>query len=33
MQLSPNQKIFSQFLSAFPDSKKNFQYFEKKDEP
>ena len=33
MQLYPNQKIFSQFFSPFPEFTSNFEYFEKKDEP
>ena len=33
MQLSQNQKIFSLFFAAFTESTKNFQYFERKDEP
>ena len=33
MQLSQNQKIFSEFFSALPESTKNLEYFEKKDEP
>ena len=33
MQLSPNQKIFSEFRSAFPESTFNLEYFQKKDEP
>ena len=33
MQLSPNQKTFSEVFSAFPQSKYNLKYFEKKDEP
>ena len=32
MQLSENQKIFSEFFSAFLKSAQNFEYFEKKDE-
>ena len=32
MQLSPNQKIFSQFFSPFPESTWNLEYFQKKDE-
>ena len=30
MQLSENQKIFSEFFSAFLKSAQNFEYFEKK---
>ena len=30
MQLSPNQKKFSEFFSAFPEYTKNFEYFKKK---
>ena len=33
MQVSQNQKIFSEFFSAFPKSPYNLEYFEKKDEP
>ena len=33
MQLSPNQKLFSAFFSAFPWSTYNLEYFPKKDEP
>ena len=33
MQLFPNQKIFSQFFSAFPKSIYNLKYFETNDEP
>ena len=33
MQLSQNQKIFSRLFAAFSESKENFEYFEKKDEP
>ena len=33
MQLSPNQKIFSECFSSFPQSTKNLKYFEKKDDP
>ena len=33
MQLSPNQKIFAQFLSVFPKSPQNLKYFGKNDEP
>ena len=33
MQLSQNQKIFSDFFSAFPESTSNLKYFETKDEP
>ena len=33
MQLSPNQRIFAQFLSAFPEAAQNLKYFEKKDDP
>ena len=29
MQLSPNQKIFAEFFSAFPSFTYNFEYFEK----
>ena len=32
MLLSQNQKISSQFFSAFSKSTKNLEYFEKKDE-
>ena len=30
MQLSQNQKIFAQFFSAFPESTKNLEYFQRK---
>ena len=30
MQLSPNQKIFAQFFSAFPEFTQKFDYLEKK---
>ena len=33
MQVSQNQKIFSEFFSAFLKSPYNLEYFEKKDEP
>ena len=33
MLLSQNQKIFSELLSAFPESTQNLKYFEEKDEP
>ena len=33
MQLSPNQKIFAQFLSAFAESIQNWKYLEKRDKP
>ena len=33
MQLPQNQKIFSQFLSAFQRSTSNLDYFEPEDEP
>ena len=33
MQLSPNQKIFAGFFSAFPESTSNYEYFHHKDEP
>ena len=33
MQWSQNQKIFSEFFSAFPKSTWNLEYFEKQDEP
>ena len=33
MQLSLNQKLFSQCFSAFPQSTKNLEYFQTKDEP
>ena len=33
MQLSQNQKKFSDFISAFPESTQNFEYFQKKFEP
>ena len=32
MELSLNQKIFSEFFSAFPEFTQKFDYFEKKDE-
>ena len=33
MQLFQNQKTFSEFLSAFPASTWNLEYFEKENEP
>ena len=33
MQLCQNQKIFSQFFSAFPECIYNLEYFEKKYVP
>ena len=33
MQLSPKQKAFSQFFSAFLKSSLKFEYFLKKDDP
>ena len=33
MQLSKNRKKKFQIFSAFPKPTKNFEYFEKKDEP
>ena len=33
MQLSQNQKKFSEFLSAFPESTQNLKDFQKKVEP
>ena len=33
MQLSRNQKIFSEFFSAFPKYSLNLEYFEKEDDP
>ena len=33
MQLSGNQKKFTQFFAAFLKSKLNFNHFEKKDDP
>ena len=33
MQLSLNQKMFSEFFSSFPQSTYNLKYFEKKDDP
>ena len=33
MELPPNQKIFSEFFPAFPESKWNLEYFDQKDEP
>ena len=33
MQLSPNQKTFSQFFSAFAASTSNLQYFEEEGQP
>ena len=33
MPLSLNQKIFSDFFSAFTESTSNLKYFEEKDEP
>ena len=32
MQLSQNQKIFSQFFSAFPKSTKSLEHFEQEDD-
>ena len=32
MQLSPNQKTFWDFFFAFPESTKNLEYFQTKDE-
>ena len=32
-QLSQNQKMFSDFSSAFPKSTLNLEYFETEDEP
>ena len=32
MQLSQNQKMFSDFSSAFPKSILNLEYFEKEDD-
>ena len=32
MQLSPNQKTFYQFFSAFPESTSNLEYLEEEDE-
>ena len=32
MQLSPNQKMFSEFFSAFPKSTEILKYFETNDE-
>ena len=32
MQLSQNQKIFSEFFSAFPKYSLNLEYFEKEDD-
>ena len=31
MQLSQNEKIFSEFFSAFPKSTSNLEYLEKED--
>ena len=33
MQLSPNQKLFAEIFSSFPEFKPKLDYFEKKDEP
>ena len=33
MQLSQKQKTFSQYVSAFLQSKLNFEHFLKKDDP
>ena len=33
MQLSPNQKLFAEIFSSFPEFKSKLDYFEKKDEP
>ena len=33
MQLSPNQKNYSEFFSAFRQSTYNLKYFEKNDDP
>ena len=33
MQLSPKQKNFYEFLSAFLKSSLNFEHFQKKDDP
>ena len=33
MIVSQNQKTFSQFFPAFPESSKNLEYFQKKVEP
>ena len=33
MQLSQKQKVFAQFFPAFLKCKKDFEYFEKNDEP
>ena len=33
MQVSSNQKIFSESFPAFPESTQNFGYFEREDEP
>ena len=33
MQLSQNQKIFSEFFSEFPKSTSNLKYFEQEDKP
>ena len=33
MLLSQNQKLFGEFFSAFVESTKNLEYFEKKDIP
>ena len=33
MQLSPKQKTFSQFLSAFLKAKLNFENVQEKDDP
>ena len=32
MHLSPNQKMFSEFFAAFPESIWNLEYFWEKDE-
>ena len=32
MQIYPNQKIFSEGFSAFPESANNLEYFEQKDQ-
>ena len=33
MQLSQNEKIFSEFFDAFPQATYNLKYFEKEDDP
>ena len=33
MQLCQNKKTYSKFFSLFPESTKNLEYFENKDEP